>query len=678
MRINGFLAVSFILVVQQTTAQHSEYNGDTSITSLHEVVLTAQRSKQENIRVPYSVSAVPGTTLQDFSPRSTPEALMGLPGVFVQKTNHGGGSPFVRGLTGNQTLILVDGIRMNNSIFRYGPNQYLNTIDAYTIGRIEIAKGTGSVQYGTDAMGGVVQVFTKEPAFNPEKSVVQGKLIGKYMTGGMERTGRGEIQYAGKRFSMLAGISRKNFGDFIGGDTTGKQSPSGYDELGLDIKSKLLLKKNITFSLVNQFVQQQHVPVFHKVRLENFRLNEMNPQLRLLSYARLKTENGTRFFRETELTLSFQQGTEGRNSQKNNSTTLRKERDQVRTAGITLDVLSAISSTWTANTGAEIYLDQVFSKREDIDLTTGSVSGKRGLYPDRSRYSNYSIYTLHHFNHGKWSADAGLRLNWFSIQISDTSLGHVSIHPSAVVGNAALLYALDRKQSVYVSVSSGYRAPNVDDLGTLGIVDFRYELPAADLKPEKSVNSEIGYKFRGKNFSGSAAFFYMDLANLITRVKEEGQVISGYPVYRKENTESAFLRGMEISFSSQPFKQFRLNGGFSYLFGQNLTRHEPLRRVPPMNGKLMPVYRAENWFAAVEWLFAFSQTRLAQGDKEDNRIPVGGTPGWQLLNTYTGYKFKKLSISLGLQNIFNVDYRMHGSGINGVGRSAWLSASFDF
>ena len=97
-----------------------------------------------------------------------------------------------------------------------------------------------------------------------------------------------------------------------------------------------------------------------------------------------------------------------------------------------------------------------------------------------------------------------------------------------------------------------------------------------------------------------------------------------------------------------------------------------------MNGKLMPVYRAENWFAAVEWLFAFSQTRLAQGDKEDNRIPVGGTPGWQLLNTYTGYKFKKLSISLGLQNIFNVDYRMHGSGINGVGRSAWLSASFDF
>ena len=131
------------------------------------------------------------------NPRTTPEALMGMNGVFVQKTNHGGGSPFVRGLTGNQTLILVDGIRLNNSTFRYGPNQYLNTIDAYTIQRIEVAKGTGSVQYGTDAIGGVVHIITKRSAICNKVKLVHGKVIGKYMTGDMEKTGRGEANYSG-------------------------------------------------------------------------------------------------------------------------------------------------------------------------------------------------------------------------------------------------------------------------------------------------------------------------------------------------------------------------------------------------------------------------------------------------------------------------------------------------
>src|SRR5687768_15528221 len=117
---------------------------DTTARSLDEVVLTAQRNKQRNLFVPYSVSIVSKNYLQEFNPRTTSEALMGTNGVFVQKTNHGGGSPFVRGVTGNQTLILVDGIRLNNSTFRYGPNQYLNTIDPFTIKRIEVEIGRAS------------------------------------------------------------------------------------------------------------------------------------------------------------------------------------------------------------------------------------------------------------------------------------------------------------------------------------------------------------------------------------------------------------------------------------------------------------------------------------------------------------------------------------------------------
>jgi len=651
---------------------------DTTVRSLDEVVLTAQRSKQKNLFVPYSVSTVSTNYLQEFNPRTTPEALMGTNGVFVQKTNHGGGSPFVRGLTGNQTLILVDGIRLNNSTFRYGPNQYLNTIDVYTINHIEVAKGTGSVQYGTDAMGGVVQVITKEPVFTADKPVFYGEAIGKYMTGDMEKTIRGEANYSGKKFAFIGGISHRSFGDLVGGDTTGKQTFSGYNEWSYDAKAKILLKENIQLTLANQFLQQQNVPVYHKIKLENFAVNEMDPQQRLLSYARINRQGKSSFFKETEITLSFQQTIEGRNNRKNGTTSLRKEKDKINTFGFTTDVFSELNKIWTANSGVELYYDNVGSTREDINTQTGESSTKRGLYPDDSRYGNYSLYSLHHFRSGRWIMDAGVRFNTFDIRISDTTLGNVKISPSAWVGNAALMYQFDKNQTLYASFSSGYRAPNVDDMGTLGIVDFRYEVPTADLKPEKSQHTELGYKFQTKRLSGTLAAYYMHLGDLITRMKMDGQMMSGYQVYQKENTESAFIKGFETELNWNAIKNLNIIGGIAYTYGQSLSKKEPLRRIPPFNGKLMSTYRNNKWFAAVEFQFASHQKRLAQGDKDDNRIPAGGTPGWKVLNFFGGYKFSIVQLNAGVQNIFNEDYRTHGSGINAMGRSAWLSVNLNF
>ncbi|MGZ8517356.1 MAG: TonB-dependent receptor plug domain-containing protein, partial [Chitinophagaceae bacterium] len=648
------------------------------IRSLGEVVVTAQRHQQESLLVPYSVNTLSQRYIGEMNPGTTPEALMGMNGVFVQKTNHGGGSPFVRGVTGNQTLILVDGIRLNNSTFRYGPNQYLNTIDPFTIQRIEVAKGTGSVQYGTDAIGGVVHILTRDPRFAAGKAAWHGRAIGKYMTDDMEKTIRGEVNYSGKKFALITGIAKKNFGDLVGGDTTGRQSPSGYDEWSLDMKAKFLLKENIQLTIANQFLQQENVPVYHKVVLENFAVNEMDPQQRLLSYARINAQGKSSFFKETEITLSYQQTIEGRNSRKNGTTGLRKEKDKINTLGFTTDIFSEFNNVWTANSGIELYYDKVGSTREDIDTQTGLSSPKRGLYPDDSKYGNYSVYSLHHFHWGRWIADAGVRLNTFDIRINDTTLGNVKISPSAWVGNVALMYELDKSQTLYASFSSGYRAPNVDDMGTLGIVDFRYELPTADLKPEKSRHSELGYKFQTMRLSGTFAAYYMHLTDLITRVKTDGPIINGYQVYKKENTESAFIRGFETELNWNAVKNLHITGGIAYAYGQSLSRKEPLRRIPPFNGRLTGKYRNNKWFAATEFQFASHQKRLAQGDKDDNRIPAGGTPGWSLLNFFGGYTFAIVQLNAGIQNIFNKDYRTHGSGINGAGRSAWLSVNLDF
>lgn len=659
---------------------HLFAQADTTVKLLSEIVVTPLRNKQKEQKIPYVISTITRNELNQFSPRTTPEALMGITGIFVQKTNHGGGSAFIRGLTGNQTLMLIDGIRLNNSTFRYGPNQYLNTIDQFTIQRIEVAKGTGSVQYGSDALGGVIQVFTKEPVYqSTEKSKRFGGMVSsKFMSGNMEKTLRPELNYSGNKFAATGGFTVRNFGDIIGGNTTGKQATSGYKEFAFDIKLKFKLKSNLELIAAHQFLRQQKVPVYHKIKLENFLINEMDPQQRMLNYAKLRIKNKTRWIQTVELTTSHQQTTEVRNSQKNGATILRTEKDQVSTLGFSLDVSSSILKNWTANSGVDLYQDKINSTRNDINTTNRTISSKRGLYPNQSVYNSYSFFSLHQFQLHAFQINAGIRFNTFKIHIKDTTIGTIKINPTAWVGNLALQYSFTERNHLFVSFNNSYRAPNIDDMGTLGIVDFRYELPAYDLQPERSFNYEAGYKYRGKKINFTSSVFYMQLQNLITRIRSGNEQINGYNVYIKENTDKAFIKGIETEAEVQFAKNWNVKAGASYLYGQSKTRNEPLRRIPPFNGNVRTTYYWQKWFAAAEILFASKQNRLAQGDKEDNRIPTGGTPGFNVFNLYAGCKLKQLQLQTGIQNIFNKDYRTHGSGINGYGRSVWVHIQFMF
>lgn len=673
--IHKFFFVTFLLCINFLVANAQQ---DTATGLLDEVIITAQRKAQKELLIPYSTQSVSRSYLDNYQPRTTPEALTGINGVFVQKTNHGGGSPFLRGLTGNQTLLLIDGIRVNNSTFRYGPNQYLNTIDPFTISKMEVAKGTGSVQYGSDAIGGVLQIFTKGPEFASGKSRWSGRGVAKYMTGDMEKTVRGEASYSSKKVATFVGVTYRNFGDLIGGDTTGKQSPSGYKELAFDVKSKFLLKENVQLTLAHQFLKQTDVPVYHKVVLENFAINHFDPQQRMLNYAKLNIRNNSAWINSVEIITSWQQTIEGRNSLKNGSNILRKERDEINTVGFTTDISSNFSRVWTANSGIELYRDKVNSTREDINSTSEARTTLRGLYPNNSTYGNYSLYSLHHLDYNKWIIETGIRYNTFAISLTDTTLGKVRINPSSFVYNASLLYKLTTQQSIYTTFNTGYRAPNLDDMGTLGIVDFRYEVPTANLAPERSLNFEVGYKLRSSKFSATLSGYYMHLNNLITRVKVANDVINGYPVYKKENVEEGYIKGFETEVGYQPATRLNIKGNLSYTYGQSLTKNEPMRRIPPFNGRLISTYRHNKCFASAELLFASKQDRLAQGDKDDNRIPPGGTPGWNVLNLYAGYELQHLSFNVALQNLLDEDYRTHASGINGVGRSAWLTVAVQF
>ena len=643
-----------------------------AINNLMEVTVTATRKNSELLHVPYSVTVLNGKQIAAFQYRSTPESLAGMPGVFVQKTNHGGGSPFVRGLTGNQTLLLIDGIRLNNATFRYGPNQYFNTIDAGTVSKIEVARGTGSVQYGSDALGGVVQVFTKEPSFNKTKKL-HATIRGKATTQDMEYSGRAAVEYQGEKLAVLAGYSNKKFGDLYGGDTTGMQSPSGYNEQAFDVKLKYKIAANAVVTLAHQWLRQKDVPLYHRVKLEDYAYYNFDPQQRQLSYAKLERSGKNKWLKTITYTASLQNTLERRDYHRNGNANKFIEEDKVTTWGNTLEVFSSISKNWTANTGIEYYHDRVQSFKRQTNLSNTQMLLQRGLYPNNATSGNFSAFSLHHFTKGKFEIESGLRYNSFAIRIPDTvttnlKLGDIIVKPASLVTNLALLYRTAKNQNVFASFSTGYRAPNIDDMGSLGLVDFRYEVPAYDLKPEKTYNTEIGYRICNDKIQSSVALYYMHLANLITRVQLAGRQVGGYNVYTKQNSHQSFIRGAELAFNYSFTNALAVKTNVTYSYGQNLSAGEPMRRIPPLNGRILLDYKKPQWGISMEQLFAGRQSRLARGDTDDNRIPAGGTPGFYVTNIYGNYTTGKLIFYLSIQNLFNKDYRTHGSGINGMGR----------
>ena len=640
--------------------------------SLSEVIITASRYPTLLFNTSEAIEVLKSKSISQNQLRSAPEALAVTPGVFVQKTNHGGGSPFVRGLTGNQTLQMLDGIRLNNATYRYGPNQYFNTLDVFNIESIEVLRGSGSVQYGSDALGGTIQAFSKDAAFTANQSW-GSNLLTRFATHGMEQTVHTDVSYGSQKAAFRGGLSWRNFGDLMGGDTTGMQSPNSYTELDFDMKGKIKLTNSSVLTMVYQNVHQQDVDVYHKVELENYAVNRMQPQNRRLAYLKLNQKLDAGILKSLTMTASMQNTEEGRESRKNGSNTLRYENDKVRTLAFSSDLFTQNGQVWSAVSGIEIYNDLVNSTRTDTDLTTGVAVMKRGLYPDGSAMTSLAAFSLHTFDLPKWIFSAGARFNTFKIDVNDETLGEITLTPSALVGNASVMRKLTSRSNVFVSANTGFRAPNIDDLGTLGIVDFRYETPNYNLKPEKSFQYQAGYKFQGNNLRGEFYLYRNELYNLIVRERLEGDSIDGYPVYMKENVERAFIQGVETSWDYTFKTKWLFTGSLTYTYGQNLTKNEPARRIPPLFGRVAVEYRYSDWWCNIEWLAAAKQDRLAQGDKDDNRIPDGGTPGWNIFNINTAYTWRFAEINLRLQNLFNVDYRYHGSGVNGYGRSAVLS-----
>ncbi len=674
----------FLILINDVTAQHEKILPEDTVKMTvfldDPVVVVAQRVDNVAFYRPEAISLLNNRDLKLLSPMSLPDALSVIPGVWMQKTNHGGGSPFIRGLTGYQTLIMIDGIRLNNSTFRSGPNQYLNTVDPLMLERIELLRGAGSVQYGSDAIGGTVYLVSQDPAFSTDGLKFSGSVYGKYWSHGMEKTGRAEGEVSGGRSALLVGLTGKLLGDIVAGGDLGKLTPTGYNDWSADIKWKQKIGKRHLLTSAIQHHKQTDVPLYHKIVTGEYDLYRFNPQQRDMVFSRLDSYYDNNWFEHIRYTVSYQRSEEVREKRKTGDMDLSSERDLVNTVGTGIEMDSKITGNWEAVSGIEFYHDLIGSQKT-IYHDDGQVeSGLRGLYPDGSTYSSAALFTLHSWLWSHWNLFAGLRYNQFWIHVTDSVFGNTQVKPGALVGNFGVVYKLNPNNQLSFSANTGFRAPNINDMASFGIADFRYEVPSYDLKPEQSLNVEIAYKLRGSWYSGALHVFQNTLTDLMTNVPSEwmGQdSLENYPVYRRENVEKARIWGVEAEGSVSLGRRLVCDGQLAYVHGENISKDEPLRRIPPFYGRFSADYSIiENVKIKGEWVFAGAQTRLSPGDIADDRIGDGGTPGWNIINFYLYYDLSFVELSASFQNVTNEAYRLHGSGIDGIGRSCWISARF--
>jgi len=603
--------------------------------------------------------------------RTVPEMLSYETGVMVQKTNHGGGSPSLRGLHGNQTLMMVDGIRLNNSIFRYGPNQYLNTVDAFAVDQLDVLFGSGSIQYGSDAMGGVIAAKFHEPEFIKCNQWVP-KVFFRTTTGSQEYSMRSSVDRCFGQNAITAGITMRQFGDVLAGGDWKYQRPSGYKEFDVDVKfvHKDKLGKWVA---AHQSNNQFDVPIFHRVALENYKFYNTTLQARTLTYLKRSLVFSGKLFDEIELLAGRQNQHEHREFQKNNSNLLRTERDSVNTYFFTTKFYGKLHNRWQWVLGTDFYFDKVNSARADADLAMGTLKQLRGLYPNGSTQMQNSAFGYITKTGDKGLVRLGGRYNYTQIELQTLETGNVQYQKGAFVADGAGSLKVTKKLHLYGNVGTGFRSPNTDDMGTLGIVDFRFETPQYGLLPEYSFNKELGLKYKRAKTQVNVCVFHNSMSGLISRIKAGTDSIQGYPLYQKQNVGSSLIYGAELDWKHEWGGRWVFGGGGSLIVGDNITGNEPMRRIPPAMCNAVLRYKLNGSVSfSMNIIAAKAQLRLAKGDIQDNRIGPAGTPGYFTGDLRCEMNFKGATVDIAILNLRNQRYKTHGSGIYSMGRAVQL------
>ena len=693
--------------------------------SVDEVVVSASKFNEKRKDLAQKVQVISKQELALMNQSSTADVLANSGNVFVQKSQLGGGSPIIRGFETNKVLLVVDGVRLNNAIYRGGHLQNVITMDNGIMDRVEVVFGPGAVMYGSDAIGGVMHFTTKNPTLSTtDKTLIKASAFTRYMSAVNGYAAHADVSVGTKRFGSLTSFTYSNYGDLRQGsrrnDFVGSfgarpwyvERINGVDSMIMNSDTNLQVGSAYTqYDVLQKFTFQQKEGVLHKLNLQlsnssnidrydrltqtsngNPKFGEWyyGPQFRLMSAYTLELSNATKMYDAARMTLGYQAIEESRMDRRFKKNFLNHRIEN-------LDILT-LNADFTKKKGdhefrygLDAWHNQVKSTAFQKDIVADTIAPLDTRYPDGgSNMMSMAFYATHTWEiSDKLILNDGLRASYvrlnsnfvdktfFPFPFDDIAQKHLALN-----GNLGLIYMPNKFWRMSISGSTAFRAPNVDDLSKVfESVQGSVLVTNPNLKAEYAYNGEFGLsRVLSEGLSIQATGYYTLLVNALTvgtgtfngsdSVVYDGQLSQ---VMTTTNAGRAYVYGFEAMLSGKLNDHLSMIATVNYTKGRNVTDSIPLDHIPPVFGKLAMVYTIGK--LRTELFMNYSGWKRLEDynmEGEDNfayATPFG-MPSWATVNARVNYNFsRQLSLQVACENILDQNYRNYASNISAPGRN---------
>jgi hemoglobin/transferrin/lactoferrin receptor protein len=716
-------------MIQKINIGNTIYLNQESIT-IDAFEIIAKEDKEKALEITSKIDRIDAKTVQFYNPQTSADLLELSGNVYIQKSQMGGGSPIIRGFEANRVLLVVDGVRMNNAIYRSGHLQNAITIDNSILEKTDIIYGPNSVVYGSDAIGGVVHYETKAPLFRKEGDTINNNTADayvRYATANKEKTFHFDFNIGLKKIAAVTSVTFSEFDDLRMGEVINKDYPdygivkyyadrinnrdtmlrksdpykqtgTGYSQTDVLEKISFKVSDKFLLTLNTQYSTSSDVPRYDQ--LSDFKSNGelkwaewyYGPQNRLLSSLNAHLLTTNKWFDKVDVLTHFQKIDEDRIERKFGNDTRTTREEDVNVFGINIDFVKDNNHKSQWYYGVEAIHNIVTSGAFSEDIVTGNKTIASTRYPDNgSTLSNGGVYiSFKNKFSEKASYSLGARYSFAALtaNFSDTSFvnlpfNEITNNNGAATGNAGIAYHPNEKFKLQAAISTGFRSPNIDDVGKVFAKDDYVMIPNNQLKPEYAYNGELGLtKSFGdnKDLVINIVGYYTLLKNAIVRdfyslnnqdsLTYDGETLK---IQTNVNAEEAVVYGTSASIFAKLNKEFSIKSSFSYTLGENTTLGVPLAHIPPFYGRTDLIVNSDPLTVAVyakyqgwKWINEYSPF----GEDNEDKATINGTPSWLTFNIRAMMRIgKSYTIQAALENMLDVHYRTFASGVSGAGRN---------
>lgn len=699
--------------------------------TLDEVVVSASRWEEHKAENSFRIEKISQREVAFLNPQTSADMLEANGYVYVQKSQLAGGSPTLRGFATNRVLLVVDGVRMNNAIFRTGNLQNVISLDANAMSSSEVLFGPGSVMYGSDAIGGVMDFHTLEPAFSTDKKLlVKGNVMGRFSSANMEKTGHMDLNIGLKKLAFVTSFTYADYDDLRAGrngnayflrptyqsvidgvDSTVENSNprnqvhSGFGQMNVMQKICYAATENLDLSYDFHYATTSDAPRYDRLCLDakedgvlDYAEWYYGPQQWMMHRLGVVHSKPNVLYNQLRVVAAYQQYEESRNDRKTGKKQLRTQTENVDAVSVNLDFDKMISEKASIFYGLEGVFNQVGSHAIKTDIFSGEIEPTNTRYPDGSTWQEYGAYAnLKYRVLPKLILNAGLRYTHYLIRADfDTSMfafpfTRAENSNGALNGSVGLVYTPFANWQLYLNGSTGFRAPNIDDIGKV----FESEpgsvvVPNADLQPEYAWNFEFGtVKTFGNYLRFDVSAYYTLLDNALARrnftfngldsIEYDGQLSQ---VQAIQNITRAYVYGIQAGVDVNFGLGIGMSAAISWQQGEEQSedslQYYPLSHISPLFGNAHLTYERKKFRFDLYMNFndRMDYEDLPLGDrndavtfaKDENGLPF--VPAWYTLNFKASWFINSyLALNAGLENITDQLYRPYSSGISAAGRN---------